>query len=279
MPNRAWLDNRLSKLHLRVLGVIAMHARFGDNGLGCTLSSRRIGEKIEALHHKVAVARRDLVKWGYLDEHPHPTKKQMFMHLVVFDLEADADAISSKTGPAEVSGSTETGTFTGTGLHDEPVPPQVPVEIETGTFTGTGTAKTGTSQGTNKILTSKVREDIGLKPIEDIPLGRGVSPDGDPRDDDDSDLPISAELAIFERRLPKIRSMAMPTDQDLENLAGWHEWLMDVAAEHGAHEGDPIGGWALRLSGEVKDIVDDLEEYREGSVFETEADEQEQAFR
>jgi len=249
MPNRAWLDNRLSKLHLRVLGIVAMHARFGSNHLGCTLSCRGISEKIEVRHDKVAAARRELVELGYLEEHPHPTKKQMYMHFIVFDNDADADAIGNKTGPVEVSGS-----------EAKPDPYEGPVENQTGPIQGSGSTKTGPAEGSYKILSSKEREDIGLKPKKDIPNLIGNSPVGEPHTEQGNGQTIGAQLAQFERDMQSMFDDCTPCGLDLNLLRFHYEWLTEIADEYGSHHGDPIGGWAERLSGEVNSVIEALEE-------------------
>jgi hypothetical protein len=103
LPNRAWLDDRLQRMHYRVLGVIAMHDRFGQNGLGCTLSTRRIAEFLSSTQPNVSTACRDLIEWGYIRISPNPSHAQKQMRCIVYDV-ADRDVLKPRTDMQEKIG-------------------------------------------------------------------------------------------------------------------------------------------------------------------------------
>lgn len=99
VPNRAVTDDRLRLIHYRVLALVAAHDRFGANGMGCTLSTRGIGERLKQKQGNVSNACRDLVSWGYLLPAPNPKHSQMRMLRVVYE---DADKDAFKRTPTDM---------------------------------------------------------------------------------------------------------------------------------------------------------------------------------
>ena len=95
VPNRAVTDDRLRLIHYRVLALIAAHDRFGINGMGCTLSTRGIGERLKQKQGNVSIACRDLVNWGYLMPVRNPKHSQMRMLSVIYEDE-DKDAFKAR---------------------------------------------------------------------------------------------------------------------------------------------------------------------------------------
>lgn len=222
IPNRAAADSRLTGLHFRVLTAIAMHARFGGNGLGCTLSSRRLAAKVGAPYNKVAVARRQLVEWGLLEERPHPSRKQMFMHFVCFDPEADA-AMLSKTGPSE-----------GTGWDGEPVPPGGPDDPETGP--SEGTTEDTHLKGERRYSSEEERRysPEGASSKADAINGLSSSPSG-------SGVCFTPSVQDFFKRASIARRAVKRGDYDPAAMIAELEALADEAEELGVSTGTGLG--------------------------------------
>jgi len=99
VPNRAVTDDRLRLIHYRVLALIAAHDRFGVNGMGCTLSTRGIGERLRQKQGNVSIACRDLVNWGYLMPVRNPKHSQMRMLSVIYE---DGDKDAFKQAPTDM---------------------------------------------------------------------------------------------------------------------------------------------------------------------------------
>lgn len=150
IPNRAWADERLATrpLYLRVLALVAAHDRFNRNGKGCMLSSGRIAEKLGASQSKVAAALRALLEYGYLQRHPTPGHRQVYMHCVVYDATADKAVLKGKTQSRAVLGSEAKPSTTGDSVAPE----------------------TQSRAVLHKRLSSKEKEDTPLKRKEDTPL-------------------------------------------------------------------------------------------------------------
>ena len=66
IPLRVWLDRRLTRRHIIVLGIIAAHDQFDANGQGCTASQRRIAELAGCYETHVSEMVRDLRDWEYI---------------------------------------------------------------------------------------------------------------------------------------------------------------------------------------------------------------------
>jgi hypothetical protein len=68
IPFRCFGDRRLTRLHFRVLGVIATHDRLSiiKGGQGCWAGQKRIDEAVGTGKSHVSEATSDLTDWGYL---------------------------------------------------------------------------------------------------------------------------------------------------------------------------------------------------------------------
>lgn len=119
VPNRAVTDDRLRLIHHRVLALIAAHDRFGVNGMGCTLSTRGIGERLKQKQGNVSIACRDLVNWGYLMPARHPKHSQMRMLSVVYEDE-DKDAFKQTATDMPKGIGSPPGTDMPEGIGDAP---------------------------------------------------------------------------------------------------------------------------------------------------------------
>lgn len=64
VPNRALVDDRIHGLHFRFFGVVAAHDRFGQNGLGSTLSLQRYADILGSHKQSIARVRRELIDWA-----------------------------------------------------------------------------------------------------------------------------------------------------------------------------------------------------------------------
>jgi DNA-binding MarR family transcriptional regulator len=97
IPLRALADSRLKRAHLIVLAVVAAHDRFGENGFGCTLSTRRIAEILNSIQPTVSNACQELIAWGYLDRATNPAHIQKRMLSIVYESDADRAAMKWRT--------------------------------------------------------------------------------------------------------------------------------------------------------------------------------------
>lgn len=100
VPNRALVDAGLTRLDLRVLGLIAAHDRFSANGLGCTLSTRRIADRLESKQPKVSASIQRLIEKGYVVAVANPKYAQKRMLAIVYDPAADKSVVSGRDSAA-----------------------------------------------------------------------------------------------------------------------------------------------------------------------------------
>lgn len=84
LPARAIGDPRLSALHLRALGAIAMHDRLGRNRQGCWAGNKRLAEMIGCDYTRLSAALTNLATWGYIEREPHPLNKRMRVFRVLY---------------------------------------------------------------------------------------------------------------------------------------------------------------------------------------------------
>lgn len=270
IPNRAWMDERLATrpLLLRVLALIAAHDRFNKNGKGCTLSTGRMAEKLNATQSKVAAACRQLTEWGYLNRLPTPGHRQVYMHCVVYEPEADKAALKGKTQSQEGLGSTsqpipcrdtvtpQTQSQAVLGSDTKPSPERYPVE-----------GKTQSQGGLHKRLSSKEKEDT---PLEEE---RGYSSQ-EARSDDrallgrDSFVDDLVKRARIRHDLRKLEAalkglqagsarLSHP-DQMQPWLERWRDFCIEVADSHELD--DPLCQLAGRLIDDCIVMLSDLEE-------------------
>lgn len=94
VPVRAITDPRMTGRKLRILAMVAAHDRFSVNGVGCTLSRRALADKLGLDWSNAKRDVRALIRAGYLDETPHPTRPGRVMLAVRYDDAADRDALT-----------------------------------------------------------------------------------------------------------------------------------------------------------------------------------------
>lgn len=90
-PLRALRDQRLTGLHLRVLGVIAAHDRLNKNGQGCRAGNKRLAE-LSGCHLKsLSPAIKALAELGYIEADTNPLNRRSRIYTVIY---TDEDAES-----------------------------------------------------------------------------------------------------------------------------------------------------------------------------------------
>lgn len=247
IPNRAWMDERLATrpLLLRVLALIAAHDRFNKNGKGCTLSTGRMAEKLNATQSKVAAACRQLTEWGYLNRLPTPGHRQVYMHCVVYEPEADKAALKGKTQSRA-----------GLGSNPQPSPSR-----------DTVTPETQSQGGLHKRLSSKEKEDTPLE--EERRYSSQEARSGDRAllgrdsfvDDRVQRARIGHDLRKLEAALKSLQGgsarLSHP-DQMQPWLERWRDFCIEVADSHELD--DPLCQWAGRLIDDCIVMLSDLEE-------------------
>ena len=92
IPARAIGDTRLSALHYKALGAIALHDRMAaarKKGQGCWASRKTLAKEIDCNYSNLSTAMTQLATWGYIYSRPHPlSKKQTILHVVYDDRDA-----------------------------------------------------------------------------------------------------------------------------------------------------------------------------------------------
>jgi hypothetical protein len=98
IPARALIDPRLKgrHLHLQILGLIAVHDRFGANGVGCYAGHNRLAGLAGCDYTRLSATVRDLGEWGYLVASPHPLNKRLRVYRVIYD-DGDGELFSAET--------------------------------------------------------------------------------------------------------------------------------------------------------------------------------------
>jgi len=91
VPARAFGDEKLTKLHLRVLGVIAMHDRMSGNrnkGQGCLAGNVRLAAMCGCNLTNLSTALTELSE--YIEREPHPLNKKLRVYRVLYNDEDEA---------------------------------------------------------------------------------------------------------------------------------------------------------------------------------------------
>jgi DNA-binding MarR family transcriptional regulator len=86
LPARAIGDQRLSGLHFRVLGAIAMHDRISGKrkGQGCWAGNQTLAAECGCNYSNLSTAITELGRWGYVEREMHPLNKRLRIHRVVY---------------------------------------------------------------------------------------------------------------------------------------------------------------------------------------------------
>ena len=108
IPARAMADEALSALDLRVLMALAVHDRFGANGIGCFASHPRLARLVKCHLKSLSRSLRMLDKLGYIDAVPFLLNKRQRAYRVVYTT-ADRAAIENKIGNDVVTNETPIG--------------------------------------------------------------------------------------------------------------------------------------------------------------------------
>lgn len=109
IPMRAFGDERLKLRHFHVLGVVAIHDRFGANGTGCYANHRRLAQMARCDYTTLSKAMADPGSWGFLEAKPHPLNKRLRVYRVLY---TDADIAYFKgadVGPQTNDGNSTVG--------------------------------------------------------------------------------------------------------------------------------------------------------------------------
>ncbi|WP_018169701.1 helix-turn-helix domain-containing protein [Thioalkalivibrio sp. ALMg9] len=67
LPLRALADERMTRSHIAVLGVVSHFDRFNKNGSGCYATQVKIGQMAHTRSDHVSRVMKDLVAWGYIE--------------------------------------------------------------------------------------------------------------------------------------------------------------------------------------------------------------------
>src|SRR5690349_1959535 len=87
LPARAIGDQRLTKLHFRVLGAIAFHDRMSDPrkaGQGCWASNRTLSSECGCNYTNLSTAISELAGWGYIKRDSRPLDKRRRIYRVIY---------------------------------------------------------------------------------------------------------------------------------------------------------------------------------------------------
>jgi len=252
VPARAIGDARLSALHYKALGAIALHDRMAavrKKGQGCWASRKTLAEEIGCNYTNLSTAMTQLATWGYIYSRPHPlSKKQSILHVVYDDRDAAFVGAkprrmvcpTGKQSDAEGAGhSLPTG--------EQPrrmVCPEFGKSVQDQSFAG------------DNVYSVK-------RIINSAEAGKGnsaetASPDGDDLLRTNSDTSqLTGESA---RRLREIEALVkevcvLPlTSPQFDALLKAQHECWDIEDQH---EGETLGYWAQRLGEEINTYVDD----------------------
>lgn len=242
VPNRAYFDDRLDKIHMKVFGVIAMHDRMGRNGQRCTLSVRRIGERLGIDFSYVAKAIRDLAEFGYVERLAHPTHSQRQQLAVAYDDAADLAVLSGNRGVGVPRLAKPNPPDRGVGAprldtRDRGVgAPHIIDTAEADKRYPAEAAPNGGSKKNSAEATPEPQDGSGAYEVKASPASRRVS------------IPEMQDGELLRRLEQSFKDGCVFTD---EQLAAVHERLDTILEKHETHDGG-IGGWALRLCHEVE---------------------------
>lgn len=104
-PLRALRDQRLTGLHLRVLGVIAAHDRLNKNGQGCRAGNKRLAE-LSGCHLKsLSPALKALAELGYIEANTNPLNRRSRIYTVIYtDEDAESFGFKKRSGTEQHTG-------------------------------------------------------------------------------------------------------------------------------------------------------------------------------
>ena len=94
LPTRALKDERLTRDHMRALGIVARHDGFGRNGTGCYAGDKTLAAEIGLSETAVKALIADLSALEYVHHRPHPTRTGLRVLRVMY---TDADRAVLRT--------------------------------------------------------------------------------------------------------------------------------------------------------------------------------------
>lgn len=96
LPLRSLSDERLTALHLRALGIIAVHDRRSGplkKGAGCWASHGTLCQEIGCNYNNLSSAISDLGKFGYVQRQKKPGDKRQRVYIVVYEHDKSSSPI------------------------------------------------------------------------------------------------------------------------------------------------------------------------------------------
>jgi len=102
LPARALADPNLERRHLRILGWIALHDRFGANNQGCWASNKRLAELAGCNYSVLSSTIGDLDRWGYVRRKPNPRDRRQNIINVMYE-EQDFQVFKSDNSDKEAA--------------------------------------------------------------------------------------------------------------------------------------------------------------------------------
>jgi hypothetical protein len=87
LPERALADARLTAVHFRVLGVIALHDRRSgprQEAEGCWASHQTMASEIRQAASHFSAAAKELAIWGYLTRDRHHSDQRRWVYRVIY---------------------------------------------------------------------------------------------------------------------------------------------------------------------------------------------------
>ena len=90
LPARALADETLAALDLRVLAALAVHDRFGANGIGCYASHPRLAGLVKCHLKSLSRSLRTLAEGGYIEAIPFVLNKRQRVYKVLYTAADDA---------------------------------------------------------------------------------------------------------------------------------------------------------------------------------------------
>jgi len=254
IPARAFGDPRLKGLHLKVLGVVALHDRLSaarKNGQGCWAGNKRLAEMIGCNYSNLSTALTELATWGYIDRRTNPMNKTRRILFVVYDERDDAVMKSNRD--------------------ENPLPAGKQSAADDSLPVGEDDAETVCPDFENG------NENQPLGGGEYIPLKRGIdSAEAEGIDSAEAASSCDAAKSFAENEgleperiatdgnlLGKIQTLLKSlegqelTETQIEELRDFETWCFKVDDEYGL---DGVGPWAQRLGIEIGILLDEPEE-------------------
>ncbi len=243
LPARAIADHGLSALDLRVLAALAVHDRFGANGIGCFASHPRLAKLVGCHLKSLSRSLSELTKLGYIEAKPQPLNKRLRVYRVIYSA-ADRAIMKGKIGNGPVTNVSPKG--------NEAVPEAAPI--------GNRDFKKnkGFQRVTNINILGKTYKRLGEasnRHSHEAAPPYGVAnllrESGHLRDDQRE---AAMRLREIEIQLKTVNGQLPTTDQFEELLRAQHRcWEIEERLS-----GEQVGYWAKFLAGEINNLVESV---------------------